>query len=126
MGSYVSTTKSQQEEMLKEIGYNDYEALFAHIPKQVLYRELDIPEGCSELEVSRKLEKMAAKNKVFPHIFRGAGAYHHYIPAIVAGVTGKEDFVTAYTPYQAEISQGNLQAIFEFQTMLCELTGMDA
>ncbi|MEG0688959.1 MAG: aminomethyl-transferring glycine dehydrogenase subunit GcvPA [Hungatella sp.] len=126
MGSYVSTTKSQQEEMLKEIGYNDYEALFAHIPKQVLYRELDIPEGCSELEVSRKLEKMAAKNKVFPHIFRGAGAYHHYIPAIVAGVTGKEDFVTAYTPYQAEISQGNLQAIFEFQTMICELTGMDA
>lgn len=126
MGSYVSTTKPQQEEMLREIGYENYEALFSHIPSQVLLKELEIPEGCSEMEVKRKMEAMAAKNRVYPHIFRGAGAYHHYIPAIVSSVTGKEDFVTAYTPYQAEISQGNLQAIFEFQTMICELTGMEA
>lgn len=126
MGSYVSTTKPQQEEMLREIGYENYEALFSHIPSQVLLKELEIPEGCSEMEVRRKMEAMAAKNRVYPHIFRGAGAYHHYIPAIVSSVTGKEDFVTAYTPYQAEISQGNLQAIFEFQTMICELTGMEA
>lgn len=126
MGSYVSTTKPQQEEMLREIGYENYEALFSHIPPQVLLKELEIPDGCSEMEVKRKMEAMAAKNRVYPHIFRGAGAYHHYIPAIVSSVTGKEDFVTAYTPYQAEISQGNLQAIFEFQTMICELTGMEA
>ena len=72
------------------------------------------------------MEDIAGKNVVFRHIFRGAGAYNHYIPAIVSNVTSKEEFVTAYTPYQAEISQGILQSIFEYQTMLCELTGMDA
>jgi glycine dehydrogenase subunit 1 len=69
---------------------------------------------------------IAAKNKVFGSIFRGAGAYHHYIPSIVSQITSKEEFVTAYTPYQAEISQGILQSIFEYQTMICQLTGMDA
>ncbi len=126
MGSYVSTTKAQQQEMLQEIGYQDYDALFSHIPENVLLKELSIPEGCSEMEAGRKITAMADHNTLYPHIFRGAGAYRHYIPAIVKSVTTKEDFVTAYTPYQAEISQGNLQAIFEFQTMICELTGMDA
>lgn len=126
MGSYVSTTEAQQESMLREIGYDGYEALFSHIPHQVLLQELNIPEGCSEMEVRRKIEGMAAKNRIFPHLFRGAGAYRHYIPSIVKSVISKEDFLTAYTPYQSEISQGNLQAIFEFQTMVCELTGMDA
>ncbi|MFR2847800.1 MAG: aminomethyl-transferring glycine dehydrogenase subunit GcvPA [Hungatella hathewayi] len=126
MGSYVSTTKAQQEEMLREIGYEDYDALFSHIPENVRLKELAIPEGCSELEAGRRITAMADNNIIYPHIFRGAGAYYHYIPAIVKSVTTKEDFVTAYTPYQAEISQGNLQAIFEFQTMICELTGMDA
>lgn len=126
MGSYLSNTTKQQDEMLKEAGYSSFEDLFSHIPQEVmLNRELQIPEGCSEMEVLGKLEQMASSNVVFPHIFRGAGAYRHYIPAIVKSVTSKEDFVTAYTPYQAEISQGNLQAIFEFQTMICELTGMD-
>lgn len=126
MGSFISTTPKAQEEMLQEIGYDSCDALFAHIPAQVRLKDLDIPEGCSEMEVRKKLEVMAGKNQVYPHIFRGAGAYHHYIPSIVKSVTTKEDFVTAYTPYQAEISQGNLQAIFEFQTMICELTGMEA
>lgn len=127
MGDYLSTTREQQEEMLKEIGYENFEALFAHIPDQVKLKDgLQIPKGCSEMEVQAKLEAMAAKNKIFPHVFRGAGAYRHYIPAIVKSVTSKEDFVTAYTPYQAEISQGNLQSIFEFQTMICQLTGMYA
>lgn len=126
MGTYLSNTKKQQEEMLKEAGYRDYEDLFSHIPQEVMMKgELSIPEGCSEMEVKGKLEEMASANVVFPHVFRGAGAYRHYIPAIVKSVTSKEDFVTAYTPYQAEISQGNLQSIFEFQTMICELTGMD-
>jgi glycine dehydrogenase subunit 1 len=84
-----------------------------------------LPEGLSELEVKRKMEHIAGKNKIFSTIFRGAGAYNHYIPSIVKYITAKEEFVTAYTPYQAEISQGILQSIFEYQTMICELTGMD-
>lgn len=126
MGSYVSTTKKQQEEMLQEIGYDGYDALFSHIPEEVRVKELVLPAGCPEMEVGRRICAMAEKNLIYPHIFRGAGAYHHYIPAIVKSVISKEEFVTAYTPYQAEISQGNLQAIFEFQTMICELTGMAA
>lgn len=127
MGNFISTTGRQQLQMLQEAGYDSFDDLFANVPDEVLLKHgLNIPAGCSELEVGRKLEGMAAKNRVFPHIFRGAGSYHHYIPAIVKSVTSKEDFLTAYTPYQAEISQGNLQSIFEFQTMICELTGMDA
>ena len=127
MGSYLSHTPAQEQEMLREAGYRDYDHLFEEVPEAVrLGRPLRIPAGGSELEVRRRVEAMAAKNRVFPHIFRGAGAYHHYIPAIVRQVTSKEEFVTAYTPYQAEISQGNLQAIFEYQTMICELTGMEA
>ena len=126
MGSYLSHTPAQEQEMLREAGYRDYAHLFEEVPEAVrLGRPLRIPAGGSELEVRRRVEAMAAKNRVFPHIFRGAGAYRHYIPAIVRQVTSKEEFVTAYTPYQAEISQGNLQAIFEYQTMICELTGMD-
>lgn len=127
MGNFISTTGDQQRQMLQEAGYDSFDALFGNVPDEVLLKDgLNIPEGCSEMEVGRKLESMAAKNQVFPHIFRGAGSYHHYIPAIVKSVTTKEDFLTAYTPYQAEISQGNLQSIFEFQTMICELTGLDA
>lgn len=127
MGNFISTTRAQQLQMLEESGYDSFDDLFAIVPDEVLLKDgLNIPDGCSEMEVGRKFEGMAAKNRVFPHIFRGAGSYHHYIPAIVKSVTSKEDFLTAYTPYQAEISQGNLQSIFEFQTMICELTGMDA
>ena len=127
MGSYLSHTPAQEQEMLREAGYRDYDHLFEEVPEAVrLGRPLRISAGGSELEVRRRVEAMAAKNRVFPHIFRGAGAYRHYIPAIVRQVTSKEEFVTAYTPYQAEISQGNLQAIFEYQTMICELTGMEA
>ncbi len=127
MGSYVSNTKKQQEEMLRQIGCGDYDDLFASVPEEVkLKRKLEMPEGSSELEIRRQMEGLAGKNKVFSHIFRGAGAYNHFIPAIVRQVSSKEEFVTAYTPYQAEISQGNLQSIFEYQTMICELTGLDA
>lgn len=127
MGNFISTTGAQQLEMLNEAGYESFDALFADVPDEVLLKGgLRIPDGCSEMEAGGRMEQMAAKNRVFAHIFRGAGSYHHYIPAIVKSVTAKEDFLTAYTPYQAEISQGNLQSIFEFQTMICELTGLDA
>lgn len=126
MGGFLSNTGSQQEAMLRESGYDSFDALFAAVPKEVYLKDgVSIPAGLSELEAGMAMEELAAKNKVFPHIFRGAGSYHHYIPAIVKNVTAKEDFLTAYTPYQAEISQGNLQSIFEFQTMICELTGLD-
>lgn len=113
--------------MLKEIGFSSFEEMFSHIPGEVMLKDgVHIPPGMSEQAVIRKMEEIAEKNVVFGHIFRGAGAYRHYIPAIVSSVTSKEEFLTAYTPYQAEISQGILQSIFEYQTMICELTGMEA
>ena len=127
MGSYVPNTAEERQAMLAEMGFQSVDDLFGHIPSDVKIKGgLNIPEGMSELEVRRKVEKIAGKNRVFPTIFRGAGAYRHYIPSIVKSVTSKEDLLTAYTPYQAEISQGILQSIFEYQTMICDLTGMDA
>ena len=126
MGTFVPNTKAQQQEMLQEIGYEKLDDLFAHIPDAVKFEgELDLPSGMSEMEVSKDMKSIAAKNKVFSSVFRGAGAYRHYIPAMVQHVTSNETLQTAYTPYQAEISQGVLQSIFEYQTMICDLTGMD-
>ena len=126
MGSYIPNTEAEQLQMLKEAGFESFEDMLSVIPSEVrLGRELNIPEGKSELEVSREMKKIAAKNKVYDTVFRGAGAYKHYVPAVVTTIVNKEEFVTAYTPYQAEISQGILQSIFEYQTMICELTGMD-
>lgn len=126
MGSFLPNSRQEQQRMLKETGYENFDALFSQIPEAVRVKELHLPGGMSELEASAWMEETGRKNRLFQHIFRGAGAYSHYIPAIVKSVAGKEEFVTAYTPYQAEISQGLLQAIFEYQTMICELTGMEA
>ncbi|MCC8022591.1 MAG: aminomethyl-transferring glycine dehydrogenase subunit GcvPA [Clostridiales bacterium] len=126
MGSYIPSTESQRAQMLAEIGLPSCDGLFRDVPDDVkLQGSLDLPEGLSELEAQMRMRELADRNRVFPHIFRGAGAYRHYIPSIVRHVSAKEEFVTAYTPYQPEISQGLLQSIFEFQTMICELTGMD-
>jgi len=126
MGSYIPSTLTQQEEMLKEAGFSSLDDLYRDVPEDLKLRNaLDLPEGLSELETAKRLRRLAAENKVYDSVFRGAGAYKHYIPAIVKSVVSKEEFVTAYTPYQAEISQGVLQSIFEYQTMICELTGMD-
>jgi len=111
--------------MLAALGISDVEELFRVIPEEVKIKDLKIPSGLSEMEVMRKFSSLASENKVFPHVFRGAGAYKHYIPAAVKRITSNETFITAYTPYQAEISQGILQSIFEYQSMICELTGMD-
>lgn len=112
--------------MLKEAGYSSFEDMYSVIPDQVRLKEpLTLPSGLSEMEALCKVEDIAEKNTVYKTILRGAGAYNHYIPAIVKSVISKEEFLTSYTPYQAEISQGVLQSIFEYQTMMCELTGMD-
>ena len=124
--SYIPSTPEQRQEMLRAVGAEDWKALYRDVPQEMLLeRPLDLPEGMSELAMSRAMEAMAAKNRLFPTILRGAGAYDHYIPAVVRSIPAKEEFLTAYTPYQAEMSQGVLQSIFEYQTMICELTGMD-
>lgn len=124
--SYVPSTPQQREEMLRAVGVSDYRGLYRDVPQDMLLNSpLNLPEGMSELEVTRVMSAMAAKNTLFRTILRGAGAYDHYIPAVVKSIPAKEEFLTAYTPYQAEMSQGVLQSIFEFQTMICEITGMD-
>ena len=126
MGSYIPSTKEERREMLAETGYKDIRSLFADVPDAVyLDKPLNLPAGMSEMQVRAKMQELAGKNTVFKTILRGAGAYDHYIPSIVKYITAKEEFVTSYTPYQAEMNQGILQSIFEYQTMICDLTGMD-
>lgn len=126
MAGYLPSTEAQQREMLEALGHGSMTDLFSQIPRHLMRRDGPaIPSGKSELEAGRFMSALAAKNTVFPTMFRGAGAYRHYIPSIVRAVASKETFVTAYTPYQAETSQGVLQSIFEYQTMICELMGLD-
>ena len=127
MATYVPITPEEEQSMLEVCGLQRMDDLYGDVPASVrLKAPLNLPQGMAEKDVRREMERMAGKNTVFPHVFRGAGAYRHMIPAIVDIVTGHESFRTAYTPYQAEISQGVLQSIFEFQTDICELTGMEA
>ena len=126
MGSYVPTTAAEREQMLEQVGVKSLNDLYAAVPQEMfLHNGLNLPEGLSELEVREKVTDLAEKNKVFKTVLRGAGSYRHFIPAVVKSITSREELVTCYTPYQAEISQGVLQGTFEFQTMICELTGMD-
>ena len=126
MGSYIPHTAEQREQMLALIGVKSLDDLYKSVPHDMLIGDkLALPDGMSELEVREKVTAMAEKNKVFKTVLRGAGAYRHFIPAVVKSITSREELVTCYTPYQAEISQGVLQGVFEFQTMICELTGMD-
>jgi len=121
---YVPHTPEDQKEMLKAIGVEDLEALFADIPaKYRLGRLLDLPAPLAEQEIWEHMSSLAARNRLPGATLTGAGAYRHYIPAVVSHVVGRSEFYTAYTPYQAEISQGILQAIYEYQTMITRLTG---
>jgi glycine dehydrogenase subunit 1 len=129
MSKYIPNTEAQQNEMLSEIGMSGIEGLFSGIPGNVkLKRELDIPKAMSEMEVTVHMRDLAGMNGNMDEYtcFMGAGAYDHYIPSVVNHLVSRQEFYTAYTPYQPEISQGTLQAIFEYQTMICNLTGMDA
>lgn len=126
MGSYVPSSPAERQQMLEALGLKDYKELYRDVPGDMFLKNgLDLPAGMSEVEVRRKMQAMAEKNTVFSTILRGAGAYDHVIPSIVSYIPAKEEFLTAYTPYQAEMSQGILQSIFEYQTEMCELTGMD-
>lgn len=124
MAKYTPHTSADKTEMLAAIGVNSVEELYS-IPQNCA-ADLKLPEGKSELEVWRYIKALAEKNTTFKSCFLGAGAYNHYIPPVVAHLAAREEFVTAYTPYQAEMSQGILQSIFEYQTMIADLTGMDA
>jgi len=126
---YIPNTVEDQKEMLAAIGVDSVEDLFADIPSTVRYKgALDIPKAMSEQEVTTYMAKLAEKNMRIDHYssFLGAGAYQHFIPSVVDHVISRSEFYTAYTPYQPEISQGELQGIFEFQTLIAELTGMEA
>lgn len=128
MAGYIPNTKEQQREMLAAAGMSGFGELFADIPESVLLnRQLDIPSALSEPEVMAHLRELAAKNSNTDDYtcFLGTGAYDHYIPVVIHHLISRQEFFTAYTPYQPEISQGTLQAIFEYQTLICELTGMD-
>ena len=126
MGNFLPSTKEERQEMLSALGLKSPRELFADVPEEVyLDKPLNLPAGKSEMEVARFLKALGEENKQYKLILRGAGAYDHYIPSIVKYIPAKEEFLTAYTPYQAEISQGILQSIFEYQTMICELTGME-
>ncbi len=126
MASYIPSTAAERQKMLEVVGVKDYRDLYRDVPAEMyLENGLNMPEGMSEMEVAKAVTAMANRNHVFATCLRGAGAYDHYIPSIVKYIPAKEEFLTAYTPYQAEMSQGILQSIFEYQTMICELTGMD-
>jgi glycine dehydrogenase subunit 1 len=124
--SFLSLTDADRETMLATIGVSSIEELFRDIPEGVRYgRELDIAPALTEAELQRHLEELAGKNIVDEVCFLGAGIYDHHVPAVVDAVLQRGELLTAYTPYQPEMSQGVLQAIFEYQTAICELTGMD-
>ncbi len=124
--SYLSLTATDREAMLAAIGVASMEELFTSIPEGVRFRrELDVPPALAEADLSAHLGELAARNQLDDVSFLGAGVYDHYVPAVVDAILARGEFLTAYTPYQPELSQGVLQAIFEYQTAICELTGMD-
>jgi glycine dehydrogenase subunit 1 len=125
--SYLPHTPDERAEMLRHIGVGSVDDLFANVPESLRSGPPQIPTGVSELEVHRLLDGMAASNVDLEHVpsFLGAGAYRHYVPAAVGAITGRSEFYTSYTPYQPEVSQGTLQAIYEYQTMIAELTALD-
>lgn len=126
MTSYVPNPLATRSEMLAKLGFSAIEQLFSDIPEQLRLDRLELPDGLSELELQRELGRLAQLNQTvdtFPS-FLGAGAYDHFIPPAIDQLLLRSEFYTAYTPYQAEISQGILQSIFEYQSLICNLTGM--
>ena len=126
MAKYTPHTQADIKDMLAKIGCTSIDNLYSSIPEQIKYPEMALEEGVSEADAERKLNQLASKNRTYNSVFLGAGAYRHYIPAAVRNLSQRSEFVTAYTPYQAEMSQGILQSIYEYQSLICRLTGMYA
>jgi len=124
---FIPHTDKERQAMLKTIGIDSISDLFADIPASKRFPVLDLPEGISEMEAYKQMSMLAYANNSCEDMisFLGAGAYHHYIPAAIDLLLQRGEFFTAYTPYQPEISQGTLQAIFEFQSLIANLTGME-
>ena len=126
--SYILNTADQQRAMLDKIGASSIQDLFRSIPEALrLQRPLNVPRDLTEIELTQHLQALAKRNQGADDTvcFLGGGSYDHFIPAVVDAVAGRSEYYTAYTPYQAEASQGSLQAFFEYQTLICQLTGMD-
>lgn len=122
---FFPQTKEEIEQMLKQAGMNSLDDLYADVPEQIRFRgEYDLPEPMSETEIRSLFDRLGEKNRRLT-VFAGAGCYDHYTPAVVPNIISRSEFLTSYTPYQAEISQGTLHYIFEYQSMMAELTGMD-
>src|SRR3954453_6611670 len=127
MSRYTSATDADRQEMLDAIGVRSIDELFADVPEDVrLGRPLDLPPGKPEAEVYARLRDLAARNVSTEDevSFLGAGMYDHYVPSLIDSITSRSEFLTPYTPYQPEISQGGLQVMFEYQTAISELTGL--
>ncbi len=123
--AYFPHTEDDIRQMLDRIGVESLEALYSDVPQDVIYRkEYDLPDAMSEIEIRKYFDALAAENKQLT-CFCGAGAYDHYSPAVIPHIISRSEFLTAYTPYQPEVSQGTLRYIFEYQSMITELTGMD-
>ena len=125
--SYISLSDKDKKEMLARIGAASIDDLFCCIPEAVRFKKpLDLPAAQSELELVRTIGAVGGKNTYGGHLsFLGGGAYDHFIPTVVDYLSSRGEFVSPYTPYQPEVSQGTLQLIFEFQTLICQLTGLD-
>jgi glycine dehydrogenase subunit 1 len=123
--NYIPNTDAELQEMLESIGIDDFENLIKNIPASLRYRhDLNIPQAMPEHELLKQITGLAAQNKQYDSCYAGAGAYDHFIPAVIGNIVSRSEFMTAYTPYQAEVSQGTLQAMYEFQSMVSSLTGL--
>lgn len=124
---FIPNTEAERNEMLQKVGLSKIEDLFSDVPKEFRYPDLNLPEAVSEMEALQNLKDLAIANDSTEDLicFLGAGAYNHYIPAAVDAIISRGEFLTSYTPYQPEVSQGTLQAIFEYQSLVASLTGMD-
>ncbi len=125
--AYIPHTDLDREEMLAAVGVKQIDDLYPDIPKSVRFPDLDLPPALTEMEVAEELQLLSEANLDTRHAscFLGAGAYNHFIPSVVDHILRRNEFYTAYTPYQPEVSQGTLQAIYEYQSLMCQLTGMD-
>ncbi|MDH5743761.1 MAG: glycine dehydrogenase, partial [Candidatus Aminicenantes bacterium] len=125
--SYISLSKKDRKEMLAKIGVSSVDDLFRSIPENLIMKDaLDVPQALTESELNQHFMALAQRNSYHTFLsFLGAGAYPHMIPAIVDYLSSRGEFISPYTPYQPEVSQGTLQIIYEFQTLICQLTGVD-